>query len=139
LQARCLACDLVGGFKGEGCPLHVCIFSYAAIKTRSREPTPRRKTRCWPGNCTTRTPEVRTEYHSFLVLSYLFWCVWHLRSYSRPEPKIETAAEGQFGGFIGRAYASHHKLNLDWTPDVSRSYQTVSGACPLRSSQPHFP
>lgn len=32
LQARCLACDLVGGFKGEGCPLHVCIFSYAAIR-----------------------------------------------------------------------------------------------------------
>jgi len=39
-----LACDLVGWFKGEGCPLHV-VFQLCSNKTRSRKPTPRRKTR----------------------------------------------------------------------------------------------
>lgn len=92
------------------------------------------------------TPEVRTEYHSSLVLSYLFWRVWHLRSCSRPAGKmvasglkIETAAEGPIRAVSGPGLLPPPSAEFRLDPGRFVIIPTVSGACPLAIFQPHFP
>ena len=145
LQGHCrLVVGLRFGGRVQGFPCTL-YFSYAAIRLarESQRLGVRRGRMAQLMLARHARLKSKREYHSSLVLSYLFWCVWHLRSCSRPAcdasgPKIETAAEGQFGGFTGRAYCLHRKLNLDLDPGTFRDLTNCFWGLPTAISNPTF-